>query len=92
MLSSSFQVHDASYLRLKNASITYPIQFKAKNGNPIVKSLELTLSGDNLWLWCNYNGFDPDVSSSDSSTNLRRVDMNAQPRARTIVFTAKLKL
>ncbi len=92
LLSSSFQVHDASYLRLKNVSVTYPIQFKAKNGKPVVKSLELTLSGDNLWLWCNYNGFDPDVTTSSSGTNLRRVDMNAQPRARTVVFTAKIKL
>lgn len=84
---SDRMVYDASYLRLKNVSLGYTFEFNRKN---FIRDLQLTLSGENLWLFKNYNGFDPDVSSSDDST-LRRVDMGAYPKARTVVFSLQLR-
>ena len=56
------------------------------------KDLTLTLSGDNLYLWKKYNGFDPDVSSGDEGdATVRRVDLGAYPKSRTIVFSIQLR-
>lgn len=86
-LPSSFEVHDASYLRLKTVSLSYTFQFKKS----FVRSLNVGVSADNLWLLTNYNGFDPDVSTEGTSSVLRRVDTGAYPRARKIVGTIQLK-
>jgi len=90
LLCSSFAVHDASYVRLKTLSVNYTFDLSRRWS--WARSLTLGLSGDNLFLWAPYNGFDPDVSTSSSSTSLRRVDMNAYPRAKMLVLSAQIKL
>lgn len=90
MLPSSFQVHDASFIRLKDLSLKY--NFPLYRKSDIFKNLSLTLSGTNLLLWTRYNGFDPDVTSETDSGTLRRVDMNAYPGARKVVLTIQLTL
>lgn len=87
MLPSSFAVHDASYLRLKNASVSYTFDLSKKTP---LKDLTVGVSGTNLFLISAYNGFDPDVSTSEEST-LRRVDMGAYPQARMIVFSLQVR-
>ena len=87
MLPSSFAVHDASYLRLKNASISYTFDLSKKTP---LKDLTVGVSGTNLFLISAYNGFDPDVSTSEEST-LRRVDMGAYPQARMIIFSLQVR-
>lgn len=86
-LPSSFEVHDASYLRLKTVSLSYTFHFSKS----FVRSLNVGVSADNLWLLTNYNGFDPDVSTEGTSSVLRRVDTGAYPRARKIVGTVQIK-
>ena len=89
-IASDRYVYDASYLRLKNISISYMFDLrKATRG--ILRDLTLTLSGENLYLWKYYNGFDPDVSSSSSTSTLRRVDIGAYPKPRTITFGIQLR-
>lgn len=85
---STLMLHDASYLRLKTLSISRNFNFKKVK---FAKGLTLSLTGENLWLWTKYNGFDPDVSSSGTSSTLRRVDMGAYPRARRVVLGASLR-
>ncbi len=82
-------IHDASYLRLKNVSLGYTLdlsKFKA-----LVKDVTFTVSGENLYLWKKYNGFDPDVSSSGTSSTLRRLDIGAYPKARTVIFSIQVR-
>lgn len=88
---SSLQVHDASYLRLKSASVSYTFDFEKKknHGN---WSMTLGLTGENLFLLTGYNGFDPDVSTSSETSTLRRADIGAYPKSRTIVFNLQIKL
>ncbi len=88
-LPSDFMIHDASYVRLKNVSLGYTFNF-IKTKCPL-KDLTLTVSGENLYLWKNYNGFDPDVNSEGSSSTLRRVDIGAYPKARTIIFSVQVR-
>lgn len=82
-MPSSFLVHDASYLRLKNVSIGYRFSLKQK----WIKELELSLSGENLYLWTNYNGFDPDVTGWGT----KHYDVASYPKPRRVVFTLQLK-
>ena len=91
-LPSSFQVHDASYLRLKTLSLGYTFDLSKKT--KLIRSLKLSMNADNVFLVTNYNGFDPDVSvkqSDETHSTLRRVDTGAYPRARTFIFMAQLK-
>lgn len=81
--ASDRQVHDASFLRLKNVSVSYRIDFKRIK--KYVKSMTVGVSGENLILWKYYNGFDPDVS-----TSLYRLDNGSFPRPRTIVFNLSM--
>lgn len=88
---STLQVHDASYLRLKTASLSYSFDFTGRR-KAVVKSLTLGLTGENLFLWTKYNGFDPDVSTSSEGSTIRRADIGAYPRARTVVLNLQIKL
>lgn len=88
-LPSDFMIHDASYLRLKNLSLSYTFDFRKKSFP--LQEITLTASGENLYLWKNYNGFDPDVNSEGTSSTLRRVDIGAYPKARTIMFSIQVK-
>lgn len=89
-LPSSFMVHDASYLRLKTLSIAYTFDFRKKESY-FFREITVGVSGDNLYLWKYYNGFDPDVSSEGTSSILRRADIGAYPKARTMMFNLNLK-
>jgi hypothetical protein len=88
---SSLQVHDASYLRLKTLSLSYKFDMSKKKKS-VLRDITLGVTGENLFLLSAYNGFDPDVSTNtDTSLPLRRVDMGAYPRARTVVFTLQIR-
>ncbi|MGM9753821.1 MAG: SusC/RagA family TonB-linked outer membrane protein [Candidatus Cryptobacteroides sp.] len=89
LVPSTLQVHDATYLRLKTASLGYTFDLSKKS--KVFRNLGLTLSGNNLFLLSRYNGFDPDVSTNSEESTLRRVDMGAYPQARTVVLSAQLK-
>ena len=88
-LPSDFMIHDASYLRLKNITLSYTFDLKKKCS--WMKDLTLSVSGENLFLWKKYNGFDPDVSSEGTSSTLRRMDLGAYPKPRTIIFSLQLR-
>ncbi len=90
-IPSDRMVHDASYLRLKNISLSYTFDLR-KVSKGRLRDLRLSASGENLYLWKNYNGFDPDVSStSRSNSTLRRVDIGAYPKPRTIIFSLQIR-
>lgn len=89
MSPSSFQVHDASYIRLKNVNITYRWDLSKKS--KFLRDVTFGLSGQNLFLIADYNGFDPDVSTNSGDSTLRRVDMGAYPQSRMAVFSIQVR-
>ncbi len=86
---STLQVHDATYLRLKNVSVGYTFDLRKKV--KWLRDISIGVNAENLWLWSKYNGFDPDVSTSSGDSTLRRVDMGAYPRARTVIFSLQIR-
>ena len=82
-LPSSLMIHDASYLRLKTLSVGYRFNLKSK----VLRELELTCSGENLYLISSYNGFDPDVSSGGTNG----YDNSYYPKPMRVVFSLHMK-
>lgn len=82
-LPSSFLIHDSSYLRLKTVSLSYRFNFKSR----FARELEVSLSGENLHQWTNYNGFDPDVSSGGT----KGYDNSWYPKPRRFVISVQMK-
>lgn len=86
----SWAVEDASYLRLSNISIGY--SFPKKMLNKIsVQKLRLYFTGNNLFVWTPYTGFDPEVSTMGNSLT-PGVDFGAYPRSRSFVFGLNITL
>ncbi len=54
-------IEDGSFLRLKSVSLAYAIPIE----NEFIKGLEFSLSANNLFLFTNYLGLDPESSVSD---------------------------
>jgi len=50
------------------------------------KSLNISVSGQNLLTWTKYSGLDPEVSTRDN-TLTPGYDFSAYPQARTVVFS-----
>jgi TonB-linked SusC/RagA family outer membrane protein len=70
------------FIRLANASLSYTFLMK----NPkVVKSLMVSLSGQNLALWTDYSGLDPEINVDKARDGVpsRGFDYTAYPRART---------
>lgn len=93
---STFAVHDASYIRLKNVNLSYTFDLTkhSRSSHPFIKGITVGVSASNLFLWTKYNGFDPDVSSTDADgeTSIsRRLDIGAYPRSREFIGNLLLK-
>ncbi len=82
---SDWAVEDGSFLRLGTLTFGYTlpkmVAAKLKVGN-----VRVYASGYNLWLWTNYTGFDPEVSTRRKTQLTPGVDYSAYPRSRSYVF------
>ena len=79
-------VSDASWVRLRSASLSYRLPAEWLPAKAI-KSASLSVTGNNLWLWTKYYGVDPESSSYDSGSNNDGSAGFTYPSARTIMFT-----
>ncbi len=79
-------VEDGSFLRLKTITLGYNVPLNKETG---FKSLRLAVSGQNLYTWTNYSGFDPEVNVG--GTLNQNLDYSAYPKSRTysLNITAK---
>lgn len=81
---SSRMVHDASFFRLQNVSMSYTLDLRQKT--KLLRSITFSASGENLLLFSSYNGFDPDITSSKT---IRRYDGATYPKPRKFQFSIK---
>ena len=78
-------------LLAKNVDGLYDDDPRVNPNAKFIRDITLNLSAENLHIWKKYNGFDPDVSTDSSDSALRRVDLGAYPKPRTIVFSIQLR-
>ncbi len=78
--NSSQLVEDGSFIRIQNLTVGYTLPGRILNGSRIY------FEGQNLYLFSNYKGFDPEVSSNGGlSDRTAGVDYGAYPQARTLL-------
>lgn len=81
-------VEDASFMRLREVSVAYTIDAPWVR-NSGFSSLDLRLSGRNLWLQTDYTGIDPETNLGGATTARGNEYFN-NPQARSIVITVGL--
>jgi hypothetical protein len=85
---SDWAVEDGSFLRLNTLTLGYtiPSQISSRFG---ISNFRVYATGYNLWLWTNYSGYDPEVSTTRSSSYAALtpgVDYSSYPRSRSFTF------
>lgn len=82
--SSSRNLEDGSFLRLKNVAIGYTIPAKLTNKVKL-GAVRIYATGTNLWTLTRYTGGDPEVSTFDGSTTAQGIDFFTLPQVKTVV-------
>ena len=80
---SSYWVEDGSFLRIRNVSLGYTFDSKLVQ-NLKMKSLRVYVTGQNLYTFTKYMGYDPETSSQGSGLS-RGGDYLGYPSARTFI-------
>ena len=86
--NSTYWVEDGSYLKVKNITLSYDIT------SPKLKRINITriqpyVSLQNFITWTGYSGYDPEVSQSESATQMG-IDWGTYPNVRTVVVGLNL--
>ena len=83
-------VYDASYVKLREASLTYSFPAKVFNKINFVKGIDLSLIGRNLWIIDKKLPY-ADPEESLSAGNLQGYQSGAYPTTRTFTLNAKVR-
>lgn len=62
-------IEDASWVRLRNVSLSYQLPSRLLERTRFISGVNITLTGNNLWLHTDYTGFDPESSSFNAGNN-----------------------
>ena len=86
---SDWAVEDGSFLRLNTLTLGYtaPEFFNSKLG---INKLRFYVTANNVFVWTNYSGPDPEVSTRRKTPLTPGVDSSAYPRSRQMVFGLNL--
>jgi TonB-linked SusC/RagA family outer membrane protein len=79
-------VEDASWVRLRNLSLSYRIPNSVTRTN-VFRDASITFTGNNLFLWTKFSGFDPDASSFHSGSNVDAFTGFAYPSIRSFLVS-----
>ncbi len=85
---SSRTIEDGSFLRLKTVQLSYTIPRKFTQKIKM-NTIQIYVSGQNLWTWSSYSGLDPEVSTRNTALT-PGFDYSAYARNR--IYTAGVKL
>jgi iron complex outermembrane receptor protein len=82
---SSYWIEDASFLRIQSVSLGYNVPLKKM----AVKKLNVYITGENLFVFTNYKGIDPEVSIDGLSRPGIDI-LSYYPKPRTILLGVKM--
>jgi len=82
---STRYLEDADYLRLNNATLSYNIMPERIGLEGMIRDLQLTVTGQNLFTITDYPGFDPEVNTGTDTNGISTfgIDRFTYPTART---------
>ncbi|RPD38191.1 SusC/RagA family TonB-linked outer membrane protein [Chitinophaga barathri] len=81
--TEEWRIEDASYVKLREVSLSYELPAFAK----FIRTSSVSLVGRNLVSFDNYDGFDPETNAGGNSSVLRGIDFGNVPIPRTFQFT-----
>ncbi|HYW96298.1 MAG TPA: TonB-dependent receptor, partial [Bacteroidales bacterium] len=89
-LLHSWAIEDGSFLRINNVTVGYslPEKFLRKT---FIKSLRIYATGNNLFTFTKYSGYDPEVNTRTSTFLTPGVDYSAYPRSRMYLAGLNVK-
>ena len=79
-------VEDGSFLRVSNVSLSYRLPIPK---NKVVNNISVGVSGNNLYVFTKYSGWDPEVNSHGNNMKKIGIDNGSYPSARTYSFDLK---
>lgn len=89
-------IESADFVRLSSLSVGYDFTAPVRRfTHDVLKTCKLTLSGQNIALWTNYGGAEPQIEGNGGTRQTRRVgslsrDITNAPSPRTFVMTLLL--
>jgi hypothetical protein len=85
MVISDRFIEDGSYVKLKSVTLGYNFAKPFKG----VNKLNLYVTGQNLYTWTDYTGFDPEVNAFANTNGVTGIDYGTYPQVRTLIFGLK---
>ncbi|GAB2587746.1 TonB-dependent receptor [Spirosoma areae] len=89
---STRYLKDGSFFRLNNVALGYNLNPKTIGINRWISGIRLSVTGQNLFVITNYDGFDPEVNTDRTINGVSSygIDYLSYPKARTFVFGLNL--
>lgn len=81
LIQSDWLIEDGSYMRVKTISLGYTFKNLLS-----ISSLRVYVTGQNLFTFTDYSGFDPEVNAQGNSNLQLGVDYNSYPAAKSMLF------
>lgn len=82
-------VEDGGYVRLREVSFSYRLNSKGFQNATSLSSIDFRITGQNLFLWTDYSGIDPETNLTGTG-NGRGMDYFNNPNTRSFIFSVKL--
>jgi iron complex outermembrane receptor protein len=85
---STRYLKDGAYFRLNNVALGYNFNLETLGIANWVTALRISITGQNLFLITDYDGYDPDVNTDRAADSVPSygIDYLSYPKARTVVF------
>jgi TonB-linked SusC/RagA family outer membrane protein len=83
-LSTRF-IEDGSYLRIKSLTLSYSLPRSVLSKLKLNK-LMLYISGENLYTFTKYSGFDPELNAFGGDNLAQGIDFGTYPQSRSLIF------
>lgn len=85
---STRYIENGSFLRLNNATLAYKLSGQQLGLGNAIRDIQLSVTGQNLFLLTDYSGFDPEVNTNSSIGGIQSfgIDRFMYPSARTVLF------
>jgi hypothetical protein len=89
-IKSSRYVYDASYIKLKNISLTYAVPASLLS-RIHARSLDVYISAQNIWTITNFPGYDPEVTNATNAIT-QGLETGTVPNPKTYTIGVRLGL
>lgn len=85
--NSEFFVQKASWVKLRSLSLNFNLPEQWLPSNNVIKNATVGFTGNNLWIWSKFNGYDPESSTTSSGSNVEGFAGFTYPGIRSYLFS-----